>query len=113
MVNAPCGTLTRTLGICGDWAAEREALKVHACPWAFPKTLEIPKEPTETFAGRIPLPELTFHIDPAGCKDVDDVLSLEVRPDGEWWIWITIADVDAWAPVGSPLDLVAAQRSQT
>ena len=86
MVNAPRGALTRTLGICGDWIAELEALKVHACPWTFPKNLAIPKEPVETFAERTPLPELTFHIDPAGCKDVDDVLSLEVRPNGEFWI---------------------------
>ena len=62
---------------------------------------------------RLVTPGLTFNIDPEGCKDVDDVLSLERSADGVWRLWITIADVDAYVPQNSLLDLDAAERVST
>jgi hypothetical protein len=51
----------------------------------------------------------TFHIDPVGCKDVDDVLTF----DGDDYIIITIADVAATIEEGSDLDLRASKICQT
>ena len=61
---------------------------------------------------RKPTPPKTFHIDPAGCRDVDDVISI-YELDGKTRLVITIADVAAAVPEGSPLDLRAATIAQT
>ena len=53
-----------------------------------------------------------FHIDPAGCRDVDDVLSFDVV-DGRMYITITISDVAEHIPAGHPLDARAKQIAQT
>lgn len=55
----------------------------------------------------------TFHIDPPGCKDVDDsftFLPLSEKSNS-WQISINIADVAAWVKEGSELDLMAAKRA--
>jgi exoribonuclease R len=59
-----------------------------------------------------PLEGLTFHIDPPGCRDVDDVLSIHELAD-ECYITITIADVASVVQEGSPLDLRARKIAQT
>jgi exoribonuclease R len=38
----------------------------------------------------------TFHIDPPGCKDVDDSFTFERLKIGAWRVHIHIADVSAW-----------------
>jgi exoribonuclease R len=38
----------------------------------------------------------TFHIDPVGCKDVDDAFTFERMKTGAWRVSIHIADVSAW-----------------
>ena len=53
-----------------------------------------------------------FHIDPLGCKDVDDVLTIDTN-DGITYVTITISDVAAHIPEGSPLDQRARQIAQT
>lgn len=52
----------------------------------------------------------TFHIDPPGCKDVDDAVTICKR-DSLWHIWIHIADVAAWVEEGSDVDLLAKRRA--
>lgn len=59
--------------------------------------------------GRRALPAGTFHIDPPGCKDVDDVLTF----DGNHHVIITIADVSATIHSGHPLDVRAGKICQT
>jgi len=53
-----------------------------------------------------------FHIDPLGCKDVDDVLTFD-QQEGITYVTITISDVAAHIPEGSPLDIRAQQIAQT
>ena len=53
----------------------------------------------------------TFHIDPLNCMDVDDAFTVEMKENGEAILWIHIADVDAWVPAQSPLDLNAQRRA--
>ena len=56
-------------------------------------------------------PHPTFHIDPPGCRDVDDTFSFVDLPDGNWEVGIHIADVATAIPEGSPLDRHAAALS--
>jgi exoribonuclease R len=57
-------------------------------------------------------PKTTFHIDPPGCRDVDDVITIETHHDTTY-ITITIADVAAHVPVDHPLNQRAATICQT
>jgi protein SSD1 len=54
----------------------------------------------------------TFHIDPPGCKDVDDAFTFTREGEG-WRIHIHIADVDAWVKEDSPLDKQAKKKAST
>jgi len=54
----------------------------------------------------------TFHIDPPGCKDVDDAFTFRKTADG-WKVYIHISDVDAWIPAASATDAVARRRATT
>jgi exoribonuclease R len=56
-------------------------------------------------------PHPTFHIDPPGCRDVDDTFSFVDLPDGKWEVGIHIADVATAVQPGSPLDRHAAALS--
>lgn len=53
----------------------------------------------------------TFHIDPPGCKDVDDAFSFEPLGQGRWRITIHIADVAHYVPEGCMIDLDAKARA--
>ena len=94
--------------------AEEEALYWTYTPWACAKykgLLALLPQP-QAEAQRQLLPTLTFHIDPPGCRDVDDVLSIYTL-DGETRIIITIADVAELITEGSELDNRAALIGQT
>ena len=54
----------------------------------------------------------TFHIDPPGCKDVDDAFTFQREGQG-WRVHIHIADVDAWIKEASPLDKQARKKAST
>lgn len=87
----PRGNLVRVLGRCGDWNAEQEAIHWTHQPHRQPKvnvTHLVP--PSED--DRLDLRGFrTFHVDPPGCKDVDDCVTFW---NGKFVI--TIADVGAW-----------------
>ncbi|MDR2358657.1 MAG: VacB/RNase II family 3'-5' exoribonuclease [Prevotellaceae bacterium] len=51
----------------------------------------------------------TFTIDPDGTKDVDDALSIQALPNGNWAIGVHIADVTHYIKPGSILDKRAYQ----
>jgi exoribonuclease R len=53
----------------------------------------------------------TFHIDPYNTLDVDDAVTVHCQGNCEAIVWIHIADVDAWVPAASPLDLNAQKRA--
>jgi exoribonuclease R len=86
----PRGGLLQVLGPVEDPRAEAEALAVLSCPWSAPR----PKSTSAVVESyRRVLSKGTFNIDPVGCKDIDDVLTLEKLETGEIRLWITIADV--------------------
>jgi exoribonuclease R len=112
----PRGSIQRTLGRSGDMEAEKKAILHQVCPWNYPA---IPFHPTPVPTSH-PIPRraltgFTFHIDPEGCRDVDDVITLEPVEDQKdaWRIIITISDVSAFVEESSAVDIMASMISQT
>jgi hypothetical protein len=107
----PRGNLDRLLGPVGDFAAEKEALLLHYNPSKGRRQDPIP-EPLRRFdTDRVEVSAETnwivFHIDPPGCRDVDDALAYHPET-GQWAI--TIADVACAVPEGCEADFTAALR---
>lgn len=109
--NKPRGNLDRLLGPVGDFAAEKEALLLHYNPSKGRRQDPVPEPITRFDADRIEISAETnwivFHIDPPGCRDVDDALAFHPET-GQWAI--TIADVAAAVPEGCEADFTAALR---
>jgi exoribonuclease R len=88
----PRGNLVQILGPCGDWAAEREAIHWTHRPHRQPKVDLTDLEPPEN-DDRLDLRGFpTFNIDPPGCRDVDDCITIGYEDS----IVVTIADVGGW-----------------
>lgn len=100
----PRGILIRLMGPVGDPVAERAALLQHYCPH-LPLSTTPPPTDTSDDPYRIELSEetgwITFHVDPPGCRDIDDAIAW--HPEKKLWA-IAIADVAAAVPVDSELD---------
>jgi exoribonuclease R len=115
--NMPRGNLRRMLGVCGNMEAEREALLLTYSPYKTIKGEELVEDMMdilyEELEMREEVPALTFSIDPAGCRDVDDVISVEILSPDTMNLWITIADVAAFIAPGTPEDIAAKRSSQT
>ena len=89
----PKGTFLDLLGDCGDFEAEKKSCLLKACGFSWMKT--IPEELIlPDFSNRRILEGFTFNIDPDGCKDVDDCITIS-----ENFIAISIADVSAFVEV--------------
>ena len=86
----PRGSLLKILGVVEDPTAEAEALAILSCPWSAPR----PESGVPVINGdRTLLSTGTFNIDPVGCRDIDDVITLEKLTSDSVRLWITIADV--------------------
>lgn len=115
----PKGTLVQNLGIPNDETNLQVLLAAYA--YDGKKSLRLPKlvqtitpDPPEDFSNRPHVEGHTFHIDPPGCKDVDDSFSflrLDGRTSKSWRISINIADVAAWVKEGSDVDVKASERA--
>ena len=85
----PKGTFVELLGNCGDCIAEAHASLLKANGYSWPKVLHeivIPsKEHRKNVDG------YTFSVDPDGCRDIDDCISISENK-----LIISIADVSAW-----------------
>lgn len=89
--------LIKLIGECGNIKSEKEALlfQYSTNTWKkFDKSVLNPPFKSE----RTLIEGYTFNIDPEGCKDIDDVIT--IRNDG--YIYITIADVASWM-INNPL----------
>lgn len=107
----PRGNLLRLLGPCGSFQAEKQALL-----YQYGK----PKKAAELFdvedcshKDRIRLDGYTCNIDPDGCMDIDDVITLKKVSGTQWEFVITIADVGAYILEGSAGDKHAHDLGQT
>jgi exoribonuclease R len=101
----PRGLLRRLLD------TEEEALFWTHSPAACEK-YKGPIPAADPISNRRLLPQPTFHIDPVGCVDVDDVLTLESLND-RTYVTITIADVAHVIHPSTSLDIRAAAIAQT
>lgn len=102
------GNLIRVLGKCGEPHAEEEALfhQYTGPSWKkFDRTTLV--EPT--FDGYETIQGFTFNVDPDGCVDVDDTVT--IAKDG--YIYITIADVSSWMNANPTLFREASRMGQT
>ena len=88
----PRGNLLEILGACGDLEAEERALLLEASPTKWPK---IELSQPYVSPNLVKIVAETFHIDPPGCRDVDDAISL-VAVKGGTEVKIHIANVGAW-----------------
>ena len=106
----PRGSLKQLLGPAGDLKAEETALLWNACPWSsLTQGLTVLEDDCPS---RPILKGTTFNIDPEGCKDIDDCVTL--LQDGEdWLLTITIADVASAIEELGAVDCMAAAQGQT
>ncbi len=117
----PRADLVRVIGTAGDYEAETEALLLHYA--GIPPNAAVRRQLQEEVAAvcqrkledaRQQLEGYTFHIDPPGCRDVDDVITIEpADAEGNYRVWITISDVAEYIHGGSLLDTMAAKQGQT
>lgn len=93
-------------------------MRQYALPEAFPeKVLADARNQADQFQDE-EVPEerrdltklLTITIDPFDARDFDDAISLE-REAGRWRLWVHIADVSHFVPIGSELDEEAKRRA--
>ena len=92
--NCPRGSCRQILGPCGDLETEEAALLIHACPnpWKKEHTLPMLICPENTKGEPIGFGH-TFNIDPPGCRDIDDAITLWVDKDYLVHTFIHIANV--------------------
>lgn len=108
----PRGNLERILGAAGDLEVEQQALAFTASPFIkkiSPKAYVASPEQRQHICKSY----TTVNIDPEGCKDIDDAVSLRLNDDGSWNCIISIADVDDAVREGSEMDLYAQKTLQT
>jgi exoribonuclease R len=105
----PRGVLARALlGPAGDIVVEKQALLLH-----YAGTASRPKIPDILLPALEPtLLAYTVSIDPDGCRDIDDAISMWKEND-KWNIAITIADVASMVLENPALFNVALARGQT
>lgn len=123
----PIGVIVQGYGHAGDLAAEEQALLIHYGPtrWRredLPAKLPAADELLPIQPGPLPCVNstglLTFHVDPPGCRDIDDAISFKPMADmsGEFLghlVKIHIADVVTWLRAYPQLAEPAAAMGQT
>lgn len=109
----PRASLQKLLGPCGKKDVEIEAVAHQYSPWLWTKRqLNSPFiYPSST--SRMDIREKpTVNIDPEGCRDIDDCISLW-KENGKWIFAISIADVGAFLRLNPTLLNYAAKIGQT
>lgn len=119
----PLGRCMRVIGNCDDIETETKLIyhefdisnkefseAVYRC--LPPNNWVIPKE--EYTKRKDFRNVLTFSIDPVGCQDIDDALSVELNKDsGLMYVGVHIADVTYFVKQNSALDIEASKRCTT
>jgi exoribonuclease R len=107
----PRGNLIRILGPCGDLSAEKKALTYqYSSPKMASQLFDVE---APGYQDRVQLEGYTFNIDPDGCLDIDDVLTLRKVSETQWEFVITIADVATHILEGSEGDKHAYYLGET
>jgi len=118
----PIGHYVKTLGEIGNKSVEAEAILIqHGIAYqAFSAAVNaclpsLPWEITEDDLSRRRdlRSKRIFSIDPPGCTDIDDALSIEQLPNGNYSLGVHIADVSHFVKEGSAMDYEATRRANT
>ncbi|XP_069722504.1 DIS3-like exonuclease 1 isoform X1 [Phaenicophaeus curvirostris] len=123
----PNGHFVRVLGRIGDLEGEIAAILVEnsicIAPFSEIQMSEMPQSSSENpwkvnpeeEENRLDLREghLIFSIDPKGCEDVDDALSIRTLPNGNLELGVHIADVTHFVAANSYTDVEARARATT
>ncbi|HSQ88389.1 ribonuclease R [Romboutsia sp.] len=115
----PEGKIVEILGQKGEKEVEiASIIRAHGLPEEFPKkvldeaenvAVEIPQEEVDR---RLDIRDMkTFTIDGDDAKDLDDAISIEVLPDGNFKLGVHIADVTHYVKEKSKLDKEALKRA--
>jgi exoribonuclease R len=110
------GTLQQLFGTSGDTTAETQALVYHYAPLAkkiqaIPSSVSPPVDFTryQDWRGK----GFTFNVDPPGCRDIDDIITIEPQSDGTTFFGITIANLIDLVPPDSLADTYAQTQAST
>lgn len=114
------GVAAKSLGVEDDVTTQERLVKTNNdVPTEFPREVlqeaaSLPEIPAESeFAERVDLRHLAFvTIDGATAKDFDDAIYVEEQSNG-WRLWVAIADVSHYVPIGSALDAEALTRGNS
>ena len=109
----PRGNLRQLLGKCDNFETQKAAALLTFNPFKTPKGLGQGLAAPNIQIEREMCPSLTFNIDPAGCWDIDDVLSIRKISKDHMELWITIADVAEAIKPNTDLDEYAALQALT
>mmetsp|Transcript_13693 Transcript_13693/g.34940 ORF Transcript_13693/g.34940 Transcript_13693/m.34940 type:complete len:832 (-) Transcript_13693:339-2834(-) len=123
----PHGHYVHTIGPIGNPSTELQCIlvenQVQNTPFTSGMLSALPPFPTPTAPYIIPQEDVSarrdmrdtrlFSIDPPGCEDVDDAVSIKWLPNGNVQVGVHIADVTAFLPAGCLLDVEARERSTT
>ncbi|XP_034291345.1 DIS3-like exonuclease 1 [Pantherophis guttatus] len=123
----PNGHFVRVVGRIGDLEGEIQTIlvenSVSVSPFSEAQMCEmptlVPEKPwqvsPEEQQKRLDLREthLVFSIDPKGCEDVDDALSIRLLPNGNLELGVHIADVTHFVAANSYTDTEAKARATT
>jgi ribonuclease R len=116
------GVITEVLGPAGQKDVDLRSIIVqYNLPESFPEQVLAEArravdrfDPRQQLAQREDLSGQTIvTIDPEDAKDYDDAISLRRLDDGQWELGVHIADVSAFVPDGSALDLEARERGNS
>ncbi|MDD4310609.1 MAG: RNB domain-containing ribonuclease, partial [Candidatus Cloacimonetes bacterium] len=117
---APIGKVTEVLGKSGDPQVELiSVIRQYNLPLDFPdNVLEAANKLSDVISPsvlnkRFDLRDkFTFTIDPASAKDFDDAISIETIDNG-WRLFVHIADVAHYLPIGGDIFTEAAKRGNS
>jgi len=117
----PEGVITEVLGAPDAPGVDLlSIIRKHDLPTSFPEKVEQEAADISAFIPSAEIarredfrPIFTLTIDPDDAKDFDDALSYRDLPNGDFEIFIHIADVSHYVPTGSALDLEARSRGNS
>lgn len=108
----PRAGFVKSLGPVGDMGSELEAM-LQTLPSAGFAALPATQPEPDVSKHLVTDWDVVIHIDPPGCKDVDDVFCWKSCGPNKVIFSIGIADVAAWVPENSELDTTACLRGST
>jgi ribonuclease R len=117
----PEGVITEVLGAPDAPGVDLlSIIRKHDLPTSFPESVE---QEAADIQAQIPPEEIarredfraifTLTIDPDDAKDFDDALSYQIQPNGDFEIFVHIADVSHYVRPGSALDTEARERGNS